>query len=254
MIGSEARRRADAALDDIAQKHGVRILLAIESGSRAWGFPSQDSDYDVRFIYLRRIEDYLSVETPRDVIETPIDAMLDLGGWDVRKALALIARSNAVALEWLTSPVVYRAEPSAHAALLTLAHATADLHALAYHYDRLARHAWTPDAPGPVRLKSYCYALRPSLALLWLRTHGTPPPMDLAALRTGVPLPSEVAARLDALLVRKAAGTEVDHMPREPALEGFLHTTLDRPVPRPQPAQCSSQIEAADRLFRDLVS
>jgi predicted nucleotidyltransferase len=99
--------RICSELSVIEREHGVRIVLAVESGSRAWGFPSQDSDYDVRFIYLRPVEDYLTVVPRRDVIERPIDAVLDVNGWDIRKAVALMLKSNAVLREWLSSPVRY---------------------------------------------------------------------------------------------------------------------------------------------------
>ena len=99
MIDPAFRSRAEAALAAVEQEDGVRILLAIESGSRAWGFPSRDSDYDVRFIFVRPLAAYLSIVPPRDVIERPIGADLDLGGWDLRKALGLMVRSNAVVLE-----------------------------------------------------------------------------------------------------------------------------------------------------------
>ena len=185
------RARAAAALDEIERQEGVRILLAVESGSRAWGFPSRDSDYDVRFLYLRPLEDYLSVRPTRDVIERPVEELLDLGGWDVRKALGLIVGSNAVALEWLSSPVVYRRDEAAADALAHLARESAHLPALAHHYDRLARGAWSAGEGEP-KLKSYFYALRPALSLCWLRRHGTVPPMDLPSLRAGVPLPEGV--------------------------------------------------------------
>ncbi len=80
-------------------------MLAVESGSRAWGFASRDSDYDVRFIFVRPLRDYLRVAPLHDVIERPIDEALDLGGWDVRKVLGLMLRSNATVGEWLASPV-----------------------------------------------------------------------------------------------------------------------------------------------------
>ena len=135
MIDPAFRSRAEAALATVEQEDGVRILLAIESGSRAWGFPSRDSDYDVRFIFVRPLSAYLSIVPPRDVIERPIDAELDLGGWDLRKALGLMVRSNAVVLEWLASPVVYQSEPAAVLALNNLARGAAHPPALAYHYD-----------------------------------------------------------------------------------------------------------------------
>lgn len=95
-------------LDEIEKKENVRILHAIESGSRAWGFASPDSDYDVRFIYVRRREDYLRLDEPRDVIEWQLDDVLDINGWDLKKALKQFARGNATLFEWSGSPIVYR--------------------------------------------------------------------------------------------------------------------------------------------------
>ncbi len=153
MIDAAFRLRAEAALADVERREGVRVLLGIESGSRAWGFAFQDSDYDVRLIYLRPLDGYLSMTPGRDVIEPPVDGLLDLGGWDVRKALGLMVRSNAVALEWLASPVVCRREPGVVADLTILARGAAHLPALEYHCDRLARAAWPPEADGAMRLK-----------------------------------------------------------------------------------------------------
>jgi predicted nucleotidyltransferase len=99
---SEVRRRLD-----MVRSSGVRILFAIESGSRAWGFPSPDSDYDCRFIYVRPIEDHLKLAAERDVIEFPIEGEIDTGGWDLRKALLLALKGNAVIGEWVHSPHVY---------------------------------------------------------------------------------------------------------------------------------------------------
>jgi hypothetical protein len=102
----------DARLDAIAHEHHATVLLAIESGSRAWGFPSPDSDYDCRFIYVRRREDYLTLYPPRDVIEFPLEGELDVNGWDLGKALRLLLKGNAVVIEWLTSPYAYAGDAS----------------------------------------------------------------------------------------------------------------------------------------------
>jgi predicted nucleotidyltransferase len=104
-IPVEVRVRIAAKLDAIERERQVRVVLAVESGSRAWGFASPDSDFDVRFIYVRRLEDYAALVVPRDVIEFPIDGDLDLNGWDLRKALSLGLRWNPALVEWLTSPI-----------------------------------------------------------------------------------------------------------------------------------------------------
>ena len=96
-------------LSSIESAQDVKILYACESGSRAWGFASPDSDYDVRFVYVHKRDWYLSfdVERQRDVIECSIEDDIDCSGWDLRKALQLFARTNGALLEWLNSPIRY---------------------------------------------------------------------------------------------------------------------------------------------------
>ena len=94
-------------LKKIEEQENVKIIMAIESGSRAWGFASPDSDYDVRFIYVRKEEDYLKLEKTRDVIEWKLDDVLDINGWDIKKALQLLHNSNPTVFEWCASPIIY---------------------------------------------------------------------------------------------------------------------------------------------------
>src|SRR5262249_55967652 len=101
------KERILAELEGMKQREGVRILFAIESGSRAWGFPSPDSDYDVRFVYAHPADWYLTIAPGRDVIELPMEDALDINGWDIRKTLGLLLKPNPVALEWLSSPIRY---------------------------------------------------------------------------------------------------------------------------------------------------
>jgi predicted nucleotidyltransferase len=102
-------------LEEIEKAENVKIILAVESGSRAWGFESKDSDYDVRFIYIRKTEDYLKLEGNRDVIEWQLDDLLDINGWDIQKALRLLYKSNPVLFEWCHSPIVYKENIEAEA-------------------------------------------------------------------------------------------------------------------------------------------
>ena len=91
-------------LDRIEAEHDVRILYAAESGSRAWGFASPDSDYDVRFVYVRKAFEYVRLDEPRDGIEHVNDGLLDINGWDLKKAMGQFARGNATLFEWSGSP------------------------------------------------------------------------------------------------------------------------------------------------------
>lgn len=128
-----------AALSQLEVKESVKILFAVESGSRAWGFPSKDSDYDVRFVYVRKPWDYINVYQRRDVIERPITDVLDISGWDLSKAFGLLRKSNPALMEWLQSPIVYQeAQPHADAFRQLAEGAFLPL-ASCHHYRSMAR-------------------------------------------------------------------------------------------------------------------
>ena len=154
-------------LNELEKEHNVKILLAVESGSRAWGFPSQNSDYDVRFVYSRNLDDYLSIEPLRDVIGTPITydtnlgTDLDLIGWDVKKALALAMQSNFTLSEWFTSPIIYISREGAEI-LYDFISKYYDLKILSYRYQNWARNIWeqNKDKTQHIKIKSYCYIMR----------------------------------------------------------------------------------------------
>lgn len=248
------RARINAALRDVERAEGVRVLLAVESGSRAWGFPSRDSDWDVRFLYVRPLAAYLGVIPPRDTIERPIVDGLDLGGWDLRKALGLLVRSNAAVLEWLASPITYRRDDRVTAKLAGVARLAVHRPALEYHYDRLARGAWPPAGGEPARLKTLFYALRPALALVWLRRVGASPPMDLPSLMAGLAPRPELVEAVAVLQARKAAGTEADPAPDCPEVEAFVSEVLTVRPERPGAWDKVPAIVAADALFLHLVA
>ena len=245
--------RIQAALDRVERDHDVRILLAIESGSRAWGFPSSDSDWDVRFIYVHKTARYLSIDPPRDVIETPLDNDLDLGGWDLRKALSLMVASNAIVLEWLNSPIVYRSDPGAFHALSELAANSAHRPALAYHYDRLARRNWPPSQPGSMRLKDLFYALRPACALAWMQHHATPPPMSLPALTAGLSWTATETSAIEHLITLKQSGQEADAGSVPDVLATFIDAALNNAAPRPGSWDRTAATSQANDLFRRIL-
>lgn len=211
----------------LAQEHNVRILHAIESGSRAWGFPSKDSDYDVRFIYAHDLNHYLSVDRKRDVIETPIthDAHLgvefDMNGWDVKKAISLALRGNAVVNEWLTSPIRYIFNDRYHQDLQGFVRDTADLRAYYYFYRNYMREPWNrylEKQSDCISLKHYCYVLRCTLSLKWLEQKETPPPMDVPSLLQGLEVAAVPRREINRLITAKADSIESDTMPRNSTL------------------------------------
>ena len=157
--------RIQTALRQLEATHGIRILYACESGSRAWGFPSLDSDYDVRFIYCHSPAWYLALDEGPDTLNFPVDDELDLAGWELRKALRLLRGSNASVFEWLQSPIVYHEALDFRARLAPLLPAAFNLKAGLHHYLGQLRRGVEEDLTGPdVRLKRLFYALRSALA------------------------------------------------------------------------------------------
>ncbi len=259
-IPPDIRAQILSRLDDIARSEDVRILLAVESGSRAWGFASADSDYDVRFLYVRGLEDYAALTVPRDVIERPIDGALDFSGWDLRKALTLGLRWNPALVEWLTSPIVYAEagwEAQALRRLFAVPEGQAALirHYLGLAYRQFARHI---DGRAAVNLKKYFYVVRPAVALLWLETRGASetPPMSLPALLDGVSLPADVADAIVDLRARKLAAVEAGRGPRVGALDAFCTARMDwarAHLPAAGVGEDPAKREAAERLFHASV-
>jgi predicted nucleotidyltransferase len=212
----------DARLRSLADRDNASVLLAVEGGSRAWGFPSPDSDYDCRFIYVRRRDDYLALSAPRDVIEFPSDPVLDVNGWDLAKALRLLLKGNAVVIEWLTSPFTYAGEPGFREEAMALAREAARPAAVAHHYLHLGerqRRTYFADA-YTIPLKKMVYALRPAVALRWLRHHpgAAVAPMHFPSLVAESDLPPDVAATIAELLARKAVTRELGSGPLPPPI------------------------------------
>jgi predicted nucleotidyltransferase len=254
-IAETMRRRIEAELAAIERSHDVHILLAIESGSRAWRFPSQDSDYDVRFVYIHRMDSYLSVEPLREVIELPIDGALDISGWDLRKALRLLVYSNAVLFEWLASPERYRETEIASVRIRSLAEESCFLPALIYHYDRMARHSFEEIVASgdSISFKTYCYALRPSLALLWIRRYGAPPPMDLQTLLSRDIVARDVQESIMELVDRKAVTIEQSRTPRMETLDSLIAGVLTETASRFKLPDRALVLSKANALFASLL-
>src|SRR5690606_13349752 len=143
---------------EIEKKENIKVLYACESGSRAWGFPSKDSDYDVRFIYMKPKDWYLSIDDHKDTLEFPINDVLDISGWDIRKTLKLFRSSNAVIYEWLQSPIVYKEEPGFLNKMNALFPDFFSGRAGMHHYLSMAKNCFENDLQGEqVKLKKYFY-------------------------------------------------------------------------------------------------
>lgn len=169
-------------LTEIEKNYGIIILYSCESGSRAWGFPSPDSDYDVRFIYTRSLNDYLTIHPKKDHLSFPINDELDIYGWDISKVLQLITKSNTTPFEWLQSPVVYREDAIFKDDLWTLCQSYFCARSNIHHYLGIARGAMETMGGENIKIKKLFYVLRPILAALWCAEKNTIAPMSIFPL------------------------------------------------------------------------
>jgi uncharacterized protein len=213
-------------LHTIENERNVTILYACESGSRSWGFASPDSDYDVRFIYARPANDYLSIDDRKDVIELPVNEVLDISGWDIRKVLQLYLKSNPPLYEWLQSAIVYKEHGGLRSELLQLSGKYFSGRAGCHHYISMARNTFEQELQGEqVKIKKYFYALRPALAALWIIQQGTVPPVTFDELRTSI-ADKSWNADVDELLERKKTSDEKTLISPLPVLQSWIADTI----------------------------
>lgn len=226
-IHEEIMRRIRAA----EEEHDVKVLYAIESGSRAWGFASPNSDYDVRFIYAHPRDWYLAVdlEDRRDVIEYPIVDEIDINGWDIRKALKLYWKSNPAFIEWLQSPIVYVDDGKFAKAAREMMPRIASSQKGIYHYRHMAKGNFREYLKKDiVPLKKYFYVLRPLLAIQWIEKFNEPAPIEFEKLRSLVAMNTELNDAISELLERKRKSLEKELAPAVPVLNDFIAKELDR--------------------------
>ncbi|CAM4370909.1 nucleotidyltransferase domain-containing protein [Bacillus manliponensis] len=240
----------------IERDHNVKILFAVESGSRAWGFPSTDSDYDVRFVFCHSVEWYLSIDEKRDVIECPISDALDISGWDIRKALQLFRKSNPSILEWIHSPISYRQQLDFPERLQQIAYDSFNKKAVLYHYLHMASKNYRLFLQKEkVKLKKYFYVLRPLFACKWIEEKGTLPPVEFETLMNEVKLPAEIVSEIQVLLQQKKAGAELDDEKQVKILNLFLERQIDYYEQYAKKLEKGQEVhvEELNELFREIV-
>jgi uncharacterized protein len=259
MIDDQIRNHVVNWLKQVEREEGVLILFAAESGSRAWGFASPDSDYDVRFIYTHPRNWYTSLHEARDVIERPLDEKLvDLAGWDVRKALRLLLKSNPVLYEWFCSPIVYLDDGVFQKAAGPLFAQLASPRSLAHHYFSIARSHWRNEIENrdAVKLKKYFYVVRPLFALQWVASNGTVPPMNILDLMHDTTMPADVRQTVVDLVQKKKETPELGLGPRIDVLNSWIVERLEtlNPEQMTLPEHAASKtIQDADQLFRNTI-
>lgn len=231
-IPLEIYGEANIRLGRIETEENITILHAVESGSRAWGFPSPDSDNDVRFFYIRPLPRYLGLHEERDVVERPVDGVWDLNGWDLRKALTLLVKGNATVAEWMSSPLIYREHGPLPSRLRDLIKRHSTWQLSARHYYGLTKNTYERDInrggkvtdPRLVRVKqkAYFYAIRGALAIAWIERYKEIPPMSLPMLLSHSIIEHGVRETISGLQTQKATMGELGTGPRIRILDDFI--------------------------------
>lgn len=210
-------------LGEIEEKENVKIILAVESGSRAYGIDSPDSDYDVRFIYVRNAIEYLKLDEGKDVIEWQLDDTFDINGWDIKKVLKLLYKSNASVFEWAASPIIYKITPEFER-LKELLPQYFSRKRLVFHYYKLARNNYKRYLQKDVvKAKEYFYVIRSILAAKCIIDKGTIPPMKFIELE----FDSEIKEDIDKLLKMKRETSNMGTIAQIESIHKWVESELD---------------------------
>lgn len=247
-------------LDAIEKKYNITILLAIESGSRAWGFASPDSDYDVRFIYVHKQEEYLRIDGMKEVIEWQLDEVLDINGWDLKKALLALGKGNPNIMEWASSPIIYRKNASWDPIWETARSYFSEKSALCHYYGT-ANATYNGFLKGElIRYKKYFYALRPLLCCHYIQRFHKIPPMefkDLLILFDGQEedLSQSLYDAIQELLKRKVLTEEKDLNPQMPVIIDFIKMDCEKQkrISDQTADDHKKDLESLNQVFREVL-
>lgn len=258
-----AKQYITQKLREVESEENVKIIMAIESGSRAWGFPSKDSDYDIRFLYVRNKDDYLTVNPIRDVIEAPIvdDDYLgvkwDMNGWDIKKALNLATKSNLTLNEWLNSPIHYIYDEESVAKLKEFTRESYHLDYLISSYHHWANGLWKDmdKSVDTIKIKSYCYIIRLLFVANWAKANQANPPMDMYSLHNGLTLEQSLISILAELIEQKSKSSESDLVGRNKIIDEYITASLQDKIEKQNMTQIDEgTLSKANQLFRELLS
>lgn len=217
-------------LSDLEKEKKIEILLACETGSRAWGFPSPDSDFDVRVIYKHSKDWYLSLNEEKDTLVYFLENnMIDISGWDLRKSLRLLWKSNPPLLERIQSPIIYKVDDRFREEISSIAPKTYSRIATIHHYSSMAKKAIEEVINAKeYKLKRFFYALRASVACLWILEKEEIPPIEFGIMLNGLDLPEKLIIRIRELIQLKSTISEAYLHKGDQELIEFMKTCMER--------------------------
>jgi uncharacterized protein len=239
-------------LIEIEKKYNIEIILAAESGSRAWGFASPDSDYDIRFIYKSKMNHYLSLWNGRDTIEFMTEDDLDGSGWDIKKALILLGKSNSQLIEWIHSPIIYKSNNEIHNELKAISKTCFNPIGNYYHYASTAKNFVANCMGDSFKLKSYFYLLRNVLAAKWIIEKNSFPPVVFEELF--ILVPDEILEKIEFLINLKTEKKENYLHPKDIFLNEYVNSEMSMNQEKSKSLKANESVaEELDNLFRKII-
>lgn len=252
-ILEKMKDRIRRQLNEMAERRQIEILFAAESGSRAWGFASPDSDYDVRFVYRQKTESYLRLWSAKDSIQLMTPDLLDVAGWDIKKATILLAKSNASLLGWLFSPIVYLEKGNTLSEMQQLVRENFNPVAVFHHYHSMNKAFYDQLDTNSMNLKSFFYAIRTALCANWVLHFKSVPPVEFRKLYELIN--PENARLLDQLIARKASVPEAGMEHVHPQLMKLIRDIVaENKEKQSSIIPTKVNYEAFDRFFLNTLS
>lgn len=213
-------------LQEIEEWENVKIIMAVETGSRVWDFGSPDSVYHVRFIFLRNTKDYLRLDEVKDSIEWKFDDTLVMQGYDLKKFLHLLHDGDPTVYEWCSSTIVYHSTDTFEQLKALVPKYFSKKQSLYYYWNTACANQKKYLKGSKVRIKNYFSALRALLAVKWILNHNCPPPIKFLDL-VNSELPKKLRGEVYKLLEMKKATSELGYAIKVVQLNEYIEKTLE---------------------------
>jgi len=250
------KERINKYITELEKEKGIEVLLACETGSRAWGFPSPDSDYDVRIIYKHNTEWYLSLTEEKDTIEVFYDNNdIDISGWDLRKSLRLIWKSNAALIERIQSPIIYKKNSEFVDGINLIAQKTYSRIGTIHHYLSMAKKKLSEvEESQDYKLKTFFYALRASVACLWILEKEIMPPIEFGTMLNELDIDEKLKSRIKELIELKSTISESYMHKDEHDLILFMKSCIERADVEAKTLPASNaEMNELNEFFRQII-
>lgn len=249
---------------DLEKEKDIKILFAVENGSRAWRMNSKDSDYDVRFVFVRPLKDYIQINPAKDVINTAFDkegnpcpakgALIDISGFDIFKYTKLLSSSNPTTIEWLMSDIVYYGKQNE--VFKSFAENNFNEISLYFHYKSLCKNNYEKylKSGNLVTYKKYLYAYRGLINARWVEYKHSVPPIIFNKALDGMKdvIPKDIIEKLDNIIYLKSQGKEKDIIQNIVEMDAYIEDFL-KTDPEGITSRSRSSLEILNDELRKIV-